>query len=387
VLTEVSRQLRSGDLYIENSIKYDDYRNHLVDRKTFKVERDAYCEQSGVSPSASEFVNHLKATFDTTARKLDAKFSGDEHLVSDNGRISLKRTARKTLPNGFDRIESAVKSEIPDISIVDLLVDTVKWIDLKPYFKPLSGHQGKIAEFDRRLVATLFCYGCNLGPTQTARCLDGISKRQIAYINLSNTSEQNLVDATEQVINAYNRYDLPGYWGSGNTASVDGTRFDMYEQNMLSEYHVRYASYGGVGYYLVSDKYIALFSRFIPCGVREAIHLIDGLMENTSDIQPNSIHGDTHAQSTVVFGLAHLLGIKLMPRIKDINSLIFFKPDRRVVYEHIEALFSDVTIYFTLSGNWVELCGRNICWSTLAILIYAKQSMHRPVRAKNSITS
>lgn len=204
-------------------------------------------------------------------------------------------------------------------------------------------------------MATLFCYGCNIGPTQTARCIDGFSRKQIAYINLSNTSEQNLVDATEQVINAYNEFDLPGFWGSGNTASVDGTRFDMYEQNMLSEYHVRYASYGGVGYYLVSDKYIALFSRFIPCGVREAVHLIDGLMENKSDIQPNSIHGDTHAQSTVVFGVAHLLGIKLLPRIKDINSLIFFKPDRRVIYEHIDELFSEGINFNLIRDNYLEM--------------------------------
>ena len=114
----------------------------------------------------------------------------------------------------------------------------------------------------------------------------------------------------------------------------------------MSEYHLRYASYGGIAYCCVSANYIAIFSRFIPCGVRESLHLIDGLLENESDIQPTHIHGDTHAQSTVVFGLTHLLGIKLMPRIKDINSLIFFKPDGRVKYEHIESLFSESINYF-----------------------------------------
>ena len=129
----------------------------------------------------------------------------------------------------------------------------------------------------------------------------------------------------------------------------------MYEQNMLSEFHIRYASYGGIGYYLVSDNYIALFSRFIPCGVREAVHLIDGLMENESDIQPDKIHGDTHAQSTVVFGLAHLLGIKLMPRIKDINSLVFFKPDGRLNYDHIDSLFSDNINFNLIRQHYREM--------------------------------
>jgi TnpA family transposase len=68
-------------------------------------------------------------------------------------------------------------------------------------------------------------------------------------------------------INAYNRFNLPKYWGTGNQASVDGTKWDIYENNLLAEYHIRYGGYGGIGYYHVSDTYIALFSHFIPCGV------------------------------------------------------------------------------------------------------------------------
>jgi len=36
----------------------------------------------------------------------------------------------------------------------------------------------------------------------------------------------------------------------------------------------------------VADSYIALFSHFIPCGVWEAIYILEGLLKNTSDIQP-----------------------------------------------------------------------------------------------------
>src|SRR5437868_192015 len=69
------------------------------------------------------------------------------------------------------------------------------------------------------------------------------------------------------VIAAYNRFQLPKYWGTGKRASADGTKWEMYEQNLLAEYHIRYGGYGGIGYYHVSDTYIALFSHFIPCGV------------------------------------------------------------------------------------------------------------------------
>ena len=87
--------------------------------------------------------------------------------------------------------------------------------------------------------------------------------------------------------------------------------------------------------------YIALFSHFIPCGVYEAIYILDGLMKNESDIQPDTVHGDTHTQSTPVFGLAYLLGINLMPRIRKPKNLIFYRPDRGTHYKHIDKLFGE----------------------------------------------
>jgi len=143
------------------------------------------------------------------------------------------------------------------------------------------------------------------------------------------------------VINAYHKFALPLRWGTGKSASVDGTQWDLYEQNLLAERHIRYGGYGGIGYYHVSDTYIALFSNFIPCGVWEAIYLLDGLLKNLSDIQPDTIHGDTQSQSTPVFGLAALLGITLMPRIRNWKNLKMYRPDKQTSFTHIDSLFSD----------------------------------------------
>jgi TnpA family transposase len=49
--------------------------------------------------------------------------------------------------------------------------------------------------------------------------------------------------------------------------------------------------------------------------------------------------GDTHTQSAPVFGLAYLLGINLMSRIRNLKKLVFFKPDRGTRYEYINGLF------------------------------------------------
>src|SRR6266478_2238474 len=82
----------------------------------------------------------------------------------------------------------------------------------------------------------------------------------------------------------------------------------------------------------ISDTYIALFSHFIPCGVWEAVYILEGLLKNTSNIHPDMIHADTQGQSLPVFGLAHVLGFDLLPRIRNWADLVFYRPAPQVRY-------------------------------------------------------
>ncbi|MBA8666547.1 Tn3 family transposase [Holosporaceae bacterium 'Namur'] len=75
----------------------------------------------------------------------------------------------------------------------------------------------------------------------------------------------------------------------------------------------------------------ALFSNFIPCGVHEAIYIFNDLIANESKIQPKKIHGDTGAQSEVVFGFSVLLAIQVMPRIRNFKHLWYYKPDKKPI--------------------------------------------------------
>lgn len=105
----------------------------------------------------------------------------------------------------------------------------------------------------------------------------------------------------------------------------------------------------------VADSYVALFSHFIPCGTWEAVYIIDGLLKNTSDIQPDTLHGDTQGQSTPVFALSYLLGIKLMPRIRNWKDLNFYRPDKETVYQHLDSLFSEPINWELIRTHWSDL--------------------------------
>lgn len=157
-------------------------------------------------------------------------------------------------------------------------------------------------------------------------------------------------------------------------AGADGSQIDTWDDNLLAESHIRYGGYGGIGYRHVSDTYIALFTHFIPCGVWEAVYLIEGLLKNESDLQPTTIHGDTQAQSLPVFGLAALMGFDLLPRIRNWKDVVLYRPDRATRYRHIDALFDDEAIDWDLiETHWPDLLRTAIsiregCLSSVTLL-------------------
>jgi Tn3 transposase DDE domain len=71
--------------------------------------------------------------------------------------------------------------------------------------------------------------------------------------------------------------------------------------------------------------------------------------------QPTTVHADTQAQSTPVHALSFLLGIKLMPRIRNWKDVTFFRPSKDAKYRHIDALFSDTVDWQLIQDHWPDL--------------------------------
>ncbi|MEI2769929.1 MAG: Tn3 family transposase [Candidatus Competibacter sp.] len=276
VMTQVMLDLKSGDLYVPDSEEFGDYRQQLVSWEDYAREMTAYGEQAGVPTEGKTFVARLQTELETAAHHADARFPTNEDLRIEKGVPILKRLRAK--PDNHDdakRLERLLDEQIEPINIIDALIDTEYWLRWTRHFGPLSSFEAKLDHPAERYLVTAFCYGCNLGPTQTARAMTGVDRRHLAFVNQRHVTEEKLNEAIATVVNAYARIGLQARWGSGRTASADGTQWELYPQNLISQYHIRYGGYGGLGYYLVADSYVALFSRFIACGTYEGYHILD----------------------------------------------------------------------------------------------------------------
>jgi TnpA family transposase len=349
--------LKNGDAYVAGSEEYADFRQQLLSWDACEPLVEEYCGNLGIPATAEGLVEHLKAALKERAEEVDTRLQTEEQLsFDDKGEPVLKRVPATPKPKDADAFAVAISDRMPERTVLDILCNVEHWLNWTRHLGPLSGSEPKLADATGRYILTSFAYGCNLGPNQTARHVRGnITYHQLSYTNRRHVSMETLQAAIRDIINAYGRLKLPKCWGTGERAAADGSKFETYENNLRSEYHIRYRGYGGIAYHHVSDQYIALFTHFISCGVWEAVYILDGLLKNTSDIQPGILHSDTQGQSLPVFGFSYLLGIELMPRIRNWHGLKFSRPSVASTYELIEPLFKGVADWTLIQTHWKDL--------------------------------
>lgn len=357
VFAALAVALKTGDAYVVGSEEYADFRAQLLPWEECEPLVADYCEQLGIPATDEGLVEHLKALLIERAAEVDSKLQGDDQLTfNEDGDPVLKKVPAAPIPKDADAFSDALDQHMPERRVLDILCNVEHWLNWTQHLGPLSGSEPKLANATERYILTTFAYGCNLGPTQTARHVRGhTTYSQLSYTNQRHVSADALQSAICDIINAYHRLDLPKCWGTGEKAAADGSKFETYENNLLSEYHIRYQGYGGIAYTHVSDQYVALFTHFINCGMWEAVYILDGLIKNKSDIQPGVIHADTQGQSSPVFGLSYLLGIDLRPRIRNWSDLKLLKPTGSSTYEFISPLFKGVADWALIKTHWKDL--------------------------------
>lgn len=105
--------------------------------------------------------------------------------------------------------------------------------------------------------------------------------------------------------------------------------------SLLATYYPRYYGYyeKAIGIYThVSDQYAVFSTKVISCSPREALYVLDGLLENNTILQIREHTTDTHGYTEIVFALCYLLGYSFMPRIRDLKDQQLYRVDRNVDY-------------------------------------------------------
>ena len=342
VLTYLAEELRTGDVAVAGAQAYANWAGQLLSPAECAALLPAFCAEVGLPAGAAGFRAQLQARLTAQAAESDAGYPDNVDLVIDEqGTATLKRRrAAPPSPTAL-ALEAELTRRMPERTLLGILARTGHWLQWWRRFGPASGSDPKLGDAFFRYVLTTFTYGSNLGPAQAARHIAGVSAHELGATARRHVTIGKLNSAIADVVDAFCELDLVRAWGDGASVAADGTQIDTFIDNLLAETSIRYGGAGGIAYHHISDTYIALFSRFIPCGVWEAVYIIDGLLQQQARLKPATVHADTQGQSFPVFALAHLFGFELMPRIRNWKDLNFYRPAAAARYRHIDGLFGE----------------------------------------------
>lgn len=98
-----------------------------------------------------------------------------------------------------------------------------------------------------------------------------------------------------------------------------------------------------------------LYGAVDTANVRDALHVLDGLLYHLSELKIKEHYTDTAGYTEQVFALCHLLGFRFAPRIRDLGETRLYTPEVASTYGLLEPLVAQRLNLRLIREHWDEL--------------------------------
>ncbi|SHE40489.1 Transposase and inactivated derivatives, TnpA family [Seinonella peptonophila] len=350
VLQTLRDKLRCKEVWIVGA---DRYRNPEEDLPSdFDTRRQEHYQALKQPLDAEEFVNTLRKRMTKALAQLDSGLSSNSKvkiLTKGSGWISLSPLEPQTEPRHLSLIKNEIIKRWPMTSLLDMLKEADLQVGFTNLFKTVGTRETLDREtIQKRLILCLYGLGTNAGLKRLSAGDHGVNYKDLLYIRRKFIHKENLRLAISQVVNAILQHRIQDIWGEGTTSCAsDSKKFGAWDQNLMTEWHIRYRGRGVMIYWHVEKNSTCVYSQLKSCSSSEVAAMMDGLLKHMTDMTIEKNYVDTHGQSEIAFAFCHLLNFQLMPRFKGIHKKKLYRPDIGM-----KDAFSNLTPILTRPIQW-----------------------------------
>jgi len=330
VLEALRERLRCKEIWVRGANRY---RNPDEDLPAdFDLRRDEHYQALRLPRDTHSFVGRVQQDMREALEMLDRGLPRNPHVkILDKGQgwIVLSPPELEPEPKGLVALKAEVSHRWPMTSLLDILKETELRVSFTEVFRSPTLYEtldrGRLRE---RLLLSLHGLGTNTGLKRMAGGQPGITYKDLLYVRRRFITSEHLRKAIRSVVNATFRVRLPEIWGEATTACAsDSKKFAAWDQNLMTEWHVRYGGRGIMIYWHVEKKSACIYSQLKTCSSSEVAAMIEGVLRHCTDMDVQKNYVDSHGQSEVAFAFCHLLGFQLLPRLKAIHSQRLYRPE------------------------------------------------------------
>jgi len=320
VLSELKNSLRSGDIWVQGSRQFKDFEDYLLPSSRFMVQRER--EELGlpVETNCERFLKDRLGLLNrelATVERLAAAGELPDAAVTSSGRLKIT-PLDNAVPDEAQSLVQQAYSLLPHLKITELLLEVDSWTGFTEHFRHLKSGEG--AEDQQLLLTAILADAINLGLSKMAESCPGTTYARLTWLQAWHVRDETYAAGLAELVNAQSRHPFAAYWGDGTTSSSDGQNFKAGGRGQSAgQVNLKYGPEPGVQFYThVSDQYAPFHTKVINAAVRDATHVLDGLLYHESDLRIEEHYTDTAGFTDHVFALMHLLGFRFAPRIRDL---------------------------------------------------------------------
>lgn len=322
--------LRSRNLYLPESKHHVSFWNLIINERLWDDVRFASYEELG-QVKQDEVKAVLSTQFRESLSSAEERFPADNFAAILDGRLQLKRDDKIVLPLSIANLQKTIDASMPQIRIEQLLIAVDRLTGFSRHFTPVQQHKARPKNFYKTLIAALISQATNLGIMAMSASVKDVSVDMLRHVLHFYIREDTLKAASAEIVNHHHQLPLSSVHGSGTISSSDAQRFKIRADSLLASYYPRYFGYyeKAIGIYThVSDQYSVFNTKVISCSPREALYVLDGLLENNTILQIQKHTTDTAGYTEILFALSYLLGYYFMPRIRDLKDQQLYRIEK-----------------------------------------------------------
>lgn len=332
VLQSLREKLRCKEIWVLGANKYCNPEDDLPN--DFEEFKENYFKDLNLPLDPEIFISNIKNNMKESLEGLNKNISKNDkvNITTRNNKPWIKITpleAQKE-PENLISLKQEILKNWSMLSLLDIFKETDLRIGFTTNFKTIGEREIiKKHILQKRLLLCLYGLGTNTGLKRISLGIQyGEEYKDLLYVLRKFISKENLRSAIAMVINAILDSKIQNIWGEGTSSCAsDSTKFGAWDQNLMTEWHIRYRGRGVMIYWHVSKKSICVYSQLKSCSSSEVSSMIEGLLRHCTDMDIEKNYVDTHGQSEVGFAFCYTLGFKLMPRIKSIGNQKLYLPE------------------------------------------------------------
>lgn len=141
-----------------------------------------------------------------------------------------------------------------------------------------------------------------------------------------------------------------------NTSSSDGMRLQLGVSSLHADSNPHYGTGKGTTIYrFTSDQFSSYYSKIINTNSRDATHVLDGLLNNDTDLNIEEHYTDTAGYTDQVFALTYLLGFRFAPRIRDLSDVKLFTLNKCDKFSNLDGILKGKINEKIIKDNYDEV--------------------------------